>query len=310
MKIIIIGLGSIGKRHARIIREGYEHKVYALRSGGRTKRNDLRVDEFYSWGDVEKLKPDVAFITNPTFLHIETALKCANLGCRLFIEKPIDMGTKGLNELIDIVKKKKLTSYVAYNMRFYPVIKELKKLVEENKPLYARVVASSYYPNWRPNTDSLKSYSANSDMGGGVILDLSHELDYTSYILGEIGKLNGRFSRSSQVTADAEDNADILVSSKKCPVDIHIDFLSHVTQRYIQIDFNKFSVIGDLIDAKVIKYKNGKKKGVDTFDYKIEDTYKDQMEYFFKNIDNSNMMNNVVEASELFRKIINFKNLM
>src|SRR3989344_5974566 len=144
MKIIFFGLGSIGQRHAQILLKNYHHELFAFRSGAVDKKNPLGIREVYSWEEVKRLKPDIAFITNPTFLHIETALKCAEIGCKLFIEKPVGSNLENLDKLIKIVKDKNLATYVAYCLRFHPVIKKLKEYIKKIKPVYVRAVCSSY----------------------------------------------------------------------------------------------------------------------------------------------------------------------
>lgn len=307
MKIVFFGLGSIGQKHANILLRNYQHELYAFRSNAKGSPNKLGVRELHSWDEVEKLKPDVAFITNPTYLHIETAIKCAKIECKLFIEKPISKDLKGLDELLKIVKEKNLVTYVAYNLRFHPVIEELKKYIEKNKILHARVVCTSFLPNWRPNDDYLKGYSANTNMGGGVILDLSHELDYMSFLLGGINKIDGKYSRKSKVTVDAEDYVDYLLETKKGPVNIHINFFSQFRQRYIQIDFEESTILADLISAEIKQYQNESLKDSKRLDYDKGQEYTDQIKYFFDNINNPEMMNNLSEASNLFSKIIEFK---
>lgn len=308
MKIIFFGLGSIGQRHAKILLENYPHDLYAFRSGISEAYNKLGIKELHSWGEVRNLEPDIAFITNPTYLHIETAIKCAEIGCKLFVEKPIDKDLKGLEKLLEIVNNKKLVTYVAYNLRFHPVILRLKKYIENQKPLHVRVVCTSYLPTWRPDTDYLQSYSANTSMGGGVILDLSHELDYTAYLFGGIKEIEGNYGKRSNVTVDTEDYVDFLAETKQSPANIHINFLSQLRQRYIQVDFDNLTIIGDIISAKVIEYKDEKLVKTIKLDYENGEEYKEQMKYFFDNIDNNRMMNNLVEASGLFKQIITFKN--
>lgn len=308
MKVIFFGLGSIGQRHAKILLENYTHDLYAFRSGENNDVNRLGIKEIHSWDEVEKLKPDIAFITNPTFLHIETAIRCAELGCKLFIEKPIGKDTDELEKLLNIVKKKKLVTYVAYNLRFHPVIKKIREYLKGKKPIYAQVVCTSFLPAWRPNTDHFKGYSANAAMGGGVILDLSHEIDYVSYLLGGIKKISGNFAKVSNITVDAEDYADMRVISGDVPVNIHLDFLSQIRQRYIQIDFEKLTVQADLIEAEIKEHEGGAVKSSIRLEYRRGQEYKEQMKYFFDNIDNPRMMNNLIEASDLFKKIVTFKN--
>lgn len=306
MKIIFFGLGSIGQRHAKILLEDYPHKLYAFRSGIDNNPNKLGIKELSSWAEVEDLKPDIAFITNPTTLHIETAIKCAEIGCKLFLEKPIDKDLNGLDELLDIVRKKNLVTYVAYCLRFNPVIKKLKEYIDKGKVLHLRSVYTSFYPLWRSGKDYLKVYSAHADMGGGVILDLSHEIDYVSWMLGSVLKIEGNFSKRGKVTIDAEDWADILVSTESAPASIHINFFSQLKQRYIQIDFDSLTVIGDLINSEIKEYE-GQKLIRNLKVNQNAQEYKDQIKYFFDNINNPIMMNNLVEAANLFKKIIDFK---
>ena len=89
MNILIIGLGSIGQRHMLILHENFQPELFVLRSSHQGAPNQLGIKELYSWEEVARIKPEVAFITNPTYLHIETALQCARLGTHLFIEKPL-----------------------------------------------------------------------------------------------------------------------------------------------------------------------------------------------------------------------------
>lgn len=308
MKIIFFGLGSIGQKHAKILLKNFKYDLYAFRSGINDRPNSLGTKELFSWEEVEKLKPNIAFITNPTGLHIETAIRCAEIGCQLFIEKPIGNTLNGLDKLIRTVKKKSLVTYVAYNLRFHPIIVKLKKYLNGQKPLHVRVVCTSFLPNWHPNTNYLKSYSANAKMGGGVILDLSHEIDYLSYLLGPIKILTGNYARRSKVTSDAEDYADLLIDTEISPANIHINFLSQLKQRYAQIDFENLTVVADIIKADIKEYRNKTLVKSYQLDYQKGQEYTTQLKYFFDNIENPKMMNNLEEAANLYRKIIAFKN--
>jgi predicted dehydrogenase len=307
MKVLFCGLGAIGQRHAKILQEKYNFELFAFRSGANNKKNSLGIEELFSWEEVEKLMPSVVFVTNPTSLHIETAIKCAQLGCKLFIEKPIGSNLKDLDKLIDIIQKNKITTFVAYPLRFHPVIIKLKKYFAKHSFLHLRAVCTSYYPLWRPNQNHLERYSANKNLGGGVILDLSHEIDYVSYLLGDITKVGGEFSRRSNITVDTEDWADILLDTDLGPANIHINFLSHLRQRSIQIDFEDMTVVGDIIAPEIREYK--KEKLVKTMLMEIPSNYmyEKQIEYFFKNLNNPAMINNLIDAGKIYRKIIKFK---
>ena len=98
-RVLLIGLGSIGTRHARLIRRHFPHEVFALRSFLGQERNDLGIPELASWKEVDEQGFDVAIIANPTFLHIDTATLCAERGLHLFLEKPVDCRLDGLGLL-------------------------------------------------------------------------------------------------------------------------------------------------------------------------------------------------------------------
>ncbi len=307
MKIVLIGLGSIGQRHARLLNERRGLELFALRSCRDSTSNSLKIKEIYSWEELSRLNPQAAFITNPTVLHIEIAIRCAEMGCALFIEKPLGADRTGLDKLLHLVARKKLATYVAYNLRFHPVIKKIKELLSETEVLHLRATCSSYLPSWRPEQDMKKSYSSQARLGGGVLLDLSHEVDYTSYLLGEILEVKASFSRRSDLTIDAEDYADILLSTATAPANVHINFLSHIPQRTIQVDGKERSFVGDLLKCTLVEFQHG--SPTEQYDVVCDRdfTYRAQLEYFFSNLDNPEMMNNVHEAVKVFSTLMKIK---
>jgi len=313
MKIIIFGLGSIGKKQTKLLLEMYKHKLFVFRSNRESTPNKLGIEEVYSWRDVEDLSPDVAFITNPTYLHIKTAIKCVKLGMDLFLEKPIGADAKGLKTLLGIVRKKKLTTYVAYCMRFHPVIEDLKQCLYTHKEsknfMHCNILASSYLPEWRPSRDYETIYSAQSQKGGGVILDLSHEIDYAQHLFGEILDIQGTFGKISKLKITAEDYADILMKCEKAVVNLHMNFFSKNKKRNLRIDFANHSYIeADLLKNTIVENRKGKVKRR-KYDLKQDHMYRQQLKYFFENIENKKMTNNIFDASTLYKKILKFKRI-
>ena len=306
MRIIFFGLGSIATRHARILQTNFSHELFAFRSKKGGKENELGIKEVYGWDEVEKLKPEVAFITNPTSMHIETALKCAKLGMHLFIEKPLSHSMEGIAELTELCREKKLTCYTAYCMRFHPVVKELKEYLCDRKILHVRAAVSSYLPNWRPGTDHRKRYSALAAQGGGVILDLSHEFDYIEYLFGAVENMQGWYGRISDVTVDAEDAADVVMTAGGVPINLHMNFMSRFEERKVIVDFEGGYAIGDIRNNRVEVMENDRKEEK-TFTTTRDDYFKEQLDYFFANIGNPEIMNNLEESSGLLKKILAFK---
>ena len=276
MKILFIGLGSAGTRHYKLINEHFGHDCYSFSALGR------------DFGEVDKIKPDVAFICCPTHLHINYALDCAERGMALFIEKPIDCATLGLRQLLDICEKKNLTTYVAYNLRHHRDVGYLKKRVNIDKLQYSKLSCRTNLANWRP----YDTYSAHEHQGGGAILELSHEIDLAEYLFGKIVLIDGYFTRLGHAPTDAEDYASLNVTHENGhKTEIILDIGSKLERRKIEIRTNDFKCEYDLkADTNAFKKM-----------------WWLQLGYFFDNIGNPRMMNNLFDASVLFRKIVKFK---
>ena len=281
MKIIFFGLGSIGQRHLRLLQKYYDFDIYAFRSS-RKRKPVAGVKEIYTWKEVDEIEPDVAFITNPTYLHLKTALSCAKRRMKLFIEKPIDKDLALLGAVQEYCKD--IPTYVAYPFRYNYSTQKLKEKIARERVYHARFVCSTYLPGWR----SYQTYSAYAVEGGGALLDLSHEIDLAVYLFGNIKNIIGAYSQKSDVTADAEDCADLIVKHEYgITSNIHLDLYSKDQKRYVEITTEN---------------------GCYRVDYRQDDEmYIEQLRYFFNNIDNPRMMNNIHKASGMFRKLIEFK---
>jgi len=313
LKILFFGLGSIGKKHARIIKDNYHYELYSYRTHKGQEKSDLKIKEFKNLNDAFSINPDIAFITNPTYLHVQTALECVKRNINLFIEKPVSHSLEKTNELYNEIRVRKLFTYVAYNMRFNPVLMNLKNIIlREEKPIYFRVTCSSYLPNWRPKQDYKKSYSANDNLGGGVILDLSHEFDYISWIIGEIKKIAGTCGKISNLNIFSEDFIEAQITcNSNIKGNLHLDCFSKKQERKIQIYFNDRYIEGDLINNKIMITTNKEKQKVLTYKCNLDESYEKQIKYYFKQYHNNNfnLMNNFSEALKIFNKIMEFKNM-
>lgn len=307
IKIIFFGLGSIGLRHARLLRKRKGVQLFAFRTHKGQEKNCPGISEVNRWDEVDRIKPDIAFITNPTFLHPATSIQCARRGMHLFIEKPVGNQLRLLKKLLNIVAQKKTCTYVAYVLRFHPLVQLIKKEMERNHFLHLRIVTTSYLPSWRPARDCLKTYSAFKRMGGGVIYDLSHEIDLTWFLLGNFKDMHGNYGRRSDITVDAEDYADICLTARRGPANIHINFLSQLNQRFIQVDFKEKAVWADLRRNTWEEYVGGKLVKRRVYKVSLDDCYESQIDYFLKNLRNPRMMNNIFEAALLFEEIYRFK---
>ena len=311
LRILFFGLGSIGRKHASIIMDNFDFELYAYRTEKGQEQNDLNIQEVNNLEDAFSIKPDVAFITNPTFLHVSTALECTKKNISLFIEKPISHSLEKLDELEQEIKKRNLFTYVAYNMRFHPVVIHLRDLVsKEEKPIYFRITCSSYLPKWRPGQEYFDSYSAKRELGGGVILDLSHEFDYVTWLFGEIKNIEGYCNKISDLKIESE---DILEAQIMCNSDIkgslHLDYFSLNNERKIQIYYNDKYIEGNLLENTIKIKRQDSEEQIINYQCSPEDTYKRQLVYFFEQYYKKNLdiMNNFPEALKTFREILTFK---
>jgi len=183
MKVLIVGYGSIAQKHVHALKKIIpDVKITALRSFPDSKTNTA-IKSIYSWEDIEK-DIDFVIISNPTSLHFSTIQEAIKLGVPLFIEKPPFGVLNGINELVEVISSKNIVTYTAFNLRFHPVISWLKKHLETRRIIEVQSYCGSYLPDWRPGTDYRINYSAKKSMGGGVHLDLIHELDYLHYLFG------------------------------------------------------------------------------------------------------------------------------
>ena len=173
MQILIIGYGSAGKRHAKIL--SYEKKIKKIYI--KTKQDFKSFKKFFFIKNIKNINPDLIIICSETSKHY---LHCKFIEKKfskktVMVEKPI------FNKFIKFYPKKN-KFFITYNLRFHPILSYLRLKIKGNKIFYLEAETSSYLPNWRKNIDYRKSYSAFESRGGGTLLDLSHELDYVKWL--------------------------------------------------------------------------------------------------------------------------------
>ena len=182
-RVVIIGCGSIGKRHIRNLKTLGITEIYCLRTRkGFTQDlpTNIQVEEVYSWSDLIKKKPDIAFITNPTSLHIETAKKIIPHIKGLFIEKPLSHNLDGVSNLLKLVEKYKVVTFMGFNIEFHPLIIEIGKLISNGDigdVVNYQATTGQCIEKWHPYEDYHNSYAVRKDLGGGAALTLIHEIN-------------------------------------------------------------------------------------------------------------------------------------
>jgi predicted dehydrogenase len=301
MKVLIIGLGSIAKKHiAAITQLDHSAEIYALRSNLNSKSDIAGVIDTYNLNDVKVSELDFVLISNPTSEHFSTIQQFVEFDIPLFIEKPLFSEINNETQsLVDEIEKKGITTYVACNLRFLDCIKELKTILEDEKINEVNVYCGSYLPDWRPGVDFRTVYSANKEMGGGVHIDLIHELDYVYWLFGNPDQTNSFFSNTSSLKISAYDYANYLWTYKTFSASIILNYFRKESKRSIEVITNKGAYYVDLL-KNTIEFNN---KCIFTSQKRIADTYYSQIEFFFENILKGREKFNTIEEANTILKL-------
>lgn len=301
MKILVVGCGSIGQRHIRNIKgisKKYEVIGFDVIRKTREKvSKELKIKVFSSFKKSLDEKPDVVFICTPPYLHIRQALETAKRKMHLFIEKPLSHNMKDIDKLIRIAKKNRLITMVAANTRYYKSLAFVKKLLQKKtigKIYGANIFFGYYLPYWRPNIDYTKNYSAKKAMGGGVILDAIHEINYARWFFGEVKELFAFSGKKSDLKIDTEDHVDVLLRFKEVSCYLHLDYLQKTYERHCTIFGEKGKIEWDFSKNSVDIFIGNKKK---TYNFKtnINDMYIEEVRFFLNSVKNRNRMEMDIE---------------
>ena len=307
---MVVGYGSIGKRHIENLSTFPNLQISVCTNrkyDSFLKKNKCTI--FSSLDDCIKQKPDIAFVTNTTNLHVKTAIKLAYAGIPMFIEKPLSNSTKDVSLLLSIIKKKKLVTMMGCVMRFHPAIKKIKELTSKNNIgtiVSVRAENGSFLPDWHPDEDYKKSYASRNDLGGGVVLTNIHELDYLYWFFGTARKvfsINGKFS---DLKIDVEDLSSVLLQFKNNIIaEIHLDYFQRPSVRSCKIIGTKGTIFWDSTKNTVQLYDVKKKRWHDKLklkNYDINNMYLDEIQHFFKCVNNKKKSINPIDEGA---KILN-----
>jgi len=298
-KVLVVGLGSIGKRHIRIIQKQHPSVEIMVMRHRRCDDLDAEVLGIHrcvtTIDEALDFKPDAAIIANPATKHLEIAKLLASANIHLLIEKPIAESSTGVQSLIDICHDKKNILMTAYNLRFLPSLLEFReqlKLEKIGKILSVRAEVGQYLPDWRSGDDYRKTVSAQKNLGGGVLLELSHEIDYLTWIFGSIKWVKSHVSKQSDLDINVEDTANIIIgfeqlSNHQLTATLNMDFVRHDTTRQCLAIGEKGTLRWDGIVGDVQFYSKDKKEWEVLFSSSPSRnyTYTEEIKHFFSSIE-------------------------
>lgn len=294
LQFCLVGRGSIGTRHLKNLKFlSYSDIIAFSEFSDDNKDAEFKqkygIETFHSLERIKGKKPDAFVIANPTSKHIEFAMIAANIDCHIFMEKPLSHNLNGLEELKMNLFRKGLVFLLANNFRFHPVLLCIKSLIKNNEfgtIYFARIQAGQYLPDWHPWEDYRRGYSARSELGGGAVLTLQHEIDYAYWLFGKYKNIKSYVKKISNLEIDVEDVASITAEMESGQLlEIHLDYLQRPSKRTIQIQGSKGSIdycFGDrylqFYDFEQQKYKIL----LDITNYDNNQMYIDEMKHFIK----------------------------
>ena len=290
--IIVFGAGSIGERHLRNLHFLGFTKLLVFRKRKlpfRTLEN-IKVTTLTTWDEVKKNKPIVAIISSPTSMHLLQTIECIKLGIHCLVEKPLSNNLNDFAKLNKALKKNNVYIHVGYMMRFHPLIKKIKQII--NKNTYGNLLSlnskwGEYLPDWHPWEDYRLSYAAKKELGGGVSLTLSHDIDLANYLINsKVLKSVIVKNFSSNLEIETESGSDLIVKYENgSTANIHLNFHEKKKERFLKIVFDNASINFNFYKSElVINSSNEVEKIIKLDNFNRNDLFIDQTKYFFSKI--------------------------
>ncbi len=316
---LVVGFGSIGRRHVRNLKTLFSNcSVTVLRHGDGCRESKLLYQEgadncIDSLNDVLQLELTAAIIANPASLHLQTAEILTEKNIPIFIEKPFSHSTEGLSDFINHCAEKKIVLMVGYNLRFTPSLQKFRQLLSEKiigRILSVRSEVGQYLPSWRPDQKYQDTVSAQKALGGGVLLELSHEIDYLVWLFGYADSVTAVISRQSDLEIDVEDTAHVLLSfsshnkEKKLPAALTMDFVRHDTTRTCTVVGTEGTLRWDGINRSVDIFDRaaGSWKNIYHDENDSNASYLEELRYFADGLDTEDstaLTTSVLEAKHV-----------
>ncbi len=255
MRLLIVGLGSVGRRHlmnARRLRPDAEI-VVLRRTDGPTPDDLAGTPVVRSLEDAVAARPEAAIVASPATCHVADATVLAKAGVHLLIEKPLADSLEGIDGLL--AECRRVHAAVGYNLRFYPPLIRLRDAVHSGaigRVLSVRAEVGQYLPDWRLGTDYRQGVSARRALGGGAINELSHELDYLRWVCGDVVEVHSVVERLSDLAIDVEDTCEAIVRFASGAVgSVHLDMLQRPMARGLRIIGSLGTIVWDGLNHAV-----------------------------------------------------------
>ena len=295
-KLGIIGFGSIGRKHYKVARALYpDLEIHLVRPV--SKQRPLNIENstkvFSRTEELIAEGVDAAIVCTPAPSHLETFSELVRGGIPMLLEKPMTHNLESASRLLDLATKHPETPVVlGYVLRHSLVARKFKDQLDTGsigELLFASIECGSYLPNWRPSEDYRLSVSARAEMGGGVLLELSHELDYANWFFGGFSSIYSTYRNTETLQVDVEDLAEIMLSNQHgLTVRLHLNFCSRESVRQCSAFGSNGSLVANFIDGTVrstIRGTTSLEHGANSV-VEPDAMYFTQLSHFFECIEN------------------------
>lgn len=291
-RLLIVGLGSIGTRHVRLARELVPGVQIAVLRHKDCQGIPPGIDHcMTSLEEALQFRPQAAVIANPASHHLDVALPLARAGIHLLIEKPISSTIQRVSELIDLCRAQGVILMTGYNLRFLPSLQRFRELLQEKRVgrvLSVRAEIGQYLPTWRPGCDYRTTVSAKAALGGGALLELSHEIDYLRWLFGEIDWVSAIQRKQSELEIDVEDTAHLILGFSHRAGEVQVvasldmDFIRHDTTRTCTVIGEAGTLRWNALTGTVDLFEQGEKtwQTVFTHQHQRDDSYLAEWRHF------------------------------
>lgn len=264
MKAIVASYGSAGQRHVQNLNRSDE--VQQLSVLRRPTNDNLSEDisgvqrVFFDLQQALAWNPDFAIIASPAPFHVELGIPFVNNGVHVLVEKPLAASSQDAERLIVAANSTHVIGMVGYNFRFYQPLVWLKNQVDSGvigRVVTVRAEVGSYLPNWRDDVDYRSSVSARSELGGGALLELSHELDLACWFGGSVSGVAGVLGQLSELEIDVEDTAEILLEFDSGGVgNIHLDLCQSPPDRWVKVIGTRGTAFCDVLEGSAVVHSS------------------------------------------------------
>ena len=261
--VAVLGAGSIGERCIRNLwLLGYRRiLVYRQRNLPFRDVGEAQVRVVTDWEELLKLKPYAAFVCTPTSYHIAQSTELIRVGIHTLVEKPLSHSLEGIAALTEVVSQGNALLWVGYMMRQHPILKSLKRVIEEKT--YGNLISiqskwAEYLPDWHPWEDYRISYAARKEMGGGAALTLSHDIDMVNWLAGNpISKWAIFKNYRSKLEVDVESGAEIILQYEDgITAGLHLNYYEKSKERFLKLVFDNASFTVDFFECTLTEKKD------------------------------------------------------